>query len=97
MSMYTALDLKNKYFMVVTPMFLLRRLIFAISIVYMGELPVFQILINVMFSLLYACFLIKVRPMNKGYLNILEIVNEITLLSTFYISLLFTEFVPSVD
>ena len=96
-SMYHALDLKNKYFILVTPMFLIRRLIFAFSIVYMADYTVFQILVNIMFSLFYLCFLIQIRPMNKKYLNILEIINETTLLTLFYLCLLFTEFVDSVD
>lgn len=93
LSMYTALNIKKKYFMVVTPLFLVRRLIYALTIVFMNDYPVLQIAINLNFSLCYLIFLIKHMPMNKKYLNYLEIMNECTLMIVFYECMAFTEFV----
>lgn len=79
-----------------TPLFLLRRLAFAGSVVY-GPNAVFQAYVQVALSLSLVYFLVSVSPYDDPLLNGMEIFNEVTLLALAYFMFLFSDFVPDAE
>lgn len=75
---------------------LLRRLIFAYVVFYFSseEYTLFQILLNLILSLLFVLYLASARPFLDPDLNKMQLLNEVTyyLVSTLY--LCFTDFNP---
>ncbi len=76
---------------------MIRRLLFAITIVVLTEHTAFQLQINLLFSMFYLPFLIHVKPMFDPSLNRLEILNEITLLTCYLICFTYTDFTDDID
>ena len=79
-----------------TPLFLIRRFVFAVSITYFGSAnsPLLQIYVQVGSSLLMFFYISTVLPYTDTLLNVVDIVNELTLLALSYFMFLFTDFVP---
>jgi hypothetical protein len=71
-------------------LFLLRRLIFAISLVFLTDWPLLQV--NLMFfqSLCLILYLIAYKPMEEPVMNYQKIFNELCILGVTYPSLLFS-------
>jgi hypothetical protein len=60
-----------------TPLFLFRRLIFSISVVFLDQYALVQIFLLIIQSLLVLCYLLHVRPFSDRSISLLEIFNEI--------------------
>ena len=60
--------------------FVLRRLLYALSIVYGASYVGIQLMAQVMMSLLQLCFLVHVQPFTEPLDNSLEIFNEASIL-----------------
>ena len=52
---------------------------------------------NMVFSIVYLVFLIHVNPMIDPSLNKLEILNEATLLSCYYLCMTFSDFMDNIE
>jgi hypothetical protein len=63
-----------------TPIFLYRRLIFGIMIVFIHFNPGFQIQVAGVISFATLSFILKVRPMAEPMLNFMEAFNEVMLI-----------------
>jgi hypothetical protein len=81
-----------------TMSFLLRRLVFAITVAFINFSIVTQVLISIYGSLILLSYLLLWKPMEGAHYNFLAIFNESILCFCFYSVLLFTEYVgdPSV-
>jgi len=75
-SMYSYVNPGNLHAAFYTVYFVLRRLLYALSIVYGGSLVGIQLMAQVLMSLLQLCYLVRVRPFTDPQNNALEIFNE---------------------
>ena len=75
------------------PIFCLRRLIYAFSIILFINYLAFQIMIMLFLSTLMLSYIVLFRPFHNPLLNFLEIVNEITLILCLECAAVFTDFV----
>ena len=93
-SLYLNVETDGKYTaLLYTPLFLVRRLIFAVIVVTVKENGPLQILTTMHFSLLLILFYVMVWPMSDTVNNMLQLVNEIFffVLTTFLLA--FTDLV----
>jgi hypothetical protein len=79
-SIYSYLNPGNLHATFYTVYFVIRRLIYAISIVYGGSLVGIQLMAQVLMSLVQLCYLVHVRPFAEAQDNALEIFNEASIL-----------------
>jgi hypothetical protein len=85
------INLDNKQAVFYPTLFLIRRLIYAICLVFFPR-TFLQISITTLFSMSVLIFLLSVKPMESKVLNGIEILNETTFLLLNYISFSFTDF-----
>lgn len=71
-----------------------RRIVFAFSAVYLGYFLWAQLFIQMTVSLLVAGYLVVFKPMNSPQANIIELMNECTILLLTYTNMLFTHYIP---
>jgi hypothetical protein len=95
-SIYSYLNPGNLHATFYTVYFVLRRLLYALSIVYGGSLVGIQLLAQVLMSLLQLCYLVSVRPFTEPQDNALEIFNEGSILLILTCSLPFATGAESV-
>ncbi len=62
-TLYFGVNTRRPFAKLVVPLFLTRRLLFAIAVVVLSEYTSLQIIINLIFSVFYLAFLIHVKPM----------------------------------
>jgi hypothetical protein len=74
-----------------TAFFMLRRLLFTLSIIFMNYIPMLQIFFLFVSSLATIIYLIYVKPFDSPLLNRLEIFNELCLYLMSYPCLFFTD------
>ena len=74
--MYSYLNPGNLHATFYTVYFVIRRLLYALSIVYGGSLVGIQLMAQILMSLLQLCYLVHVRPFTETQDNALEIFNE---------------------
>jgi hypothetical protein len=74
--MYSNLNPLNLHATFYTVYFIIRRLLYALSIVYGGYFVGIQLMAQILMSLLQLCYLIRVRPFTEPQDNALEIFNE---------------------
>jgi hypothetical protein len=74
--MYSYLNPGNLHATFYTVYFILRRLLYALSIVYGGSLVGIQLIAQIVMSLLQLCYLVRVQPFSDPHDNALEIFNE---------------------
>jgi len=75
-----------------TPMFLVRRLIFAaIAILVQNNGPL-QVFVNAYASLVLIFFYVKVWPMTDTINNVIQLLNEVFFLVCIYLQLAFTDY-----
>ena len=73
--------------LLITTFFLLRRLIFAASVVFVKDIPIIQVGLNVFISLGMVIFIVQIKPfMNSGSVKF-EIFNELTILMISYMQI----------
>ena len=77
-------------------LFIIRRLIFAMNIVFLNGYPVCQLYLQFLCCFMMLIFFILIKPLNMKYLNIMELFNEVTLLICSYYLFCFTSFIPDV-
>lgn len=77
-----------------TFLFILRRLIFVLFAIF-GQYSVVQNFLQLLTSYIILGFLITIKPMNSTFLNVLEIINEVTLIICSYMLYLFTDYVDN--
>ena len=77
-------------------LFVFRRLIYALNIVFLQGSTVAQLFVQFFCCLLMLLFIIDVNPLNQPFLNRIEIFNEVTLLILSYFLFFFSDFVPNV-
>ena len=77
-------------------LFVFRRLLYSINIVFLNGSTVAQLFMQFFCCLLMLTFFVHVTPMNQPLLNRMEIFNECCLLVSSYFLFLFTDFVPDV-
>jgi hypothetical protein len=78
--MYSYLNPGNLHATFYTVYFVLRRLLYALSIVYGASLVGIQLMAQILMSLLQLCYLTRVRPFTEPLDNSLEIFNEASIL-----------------
>ena len=74
--------------------YLIRRLVFAITIVLVPHI-LLQLYITIMCSLATLCYLVIWKPMENNVQNALAILNESVLLTCCYLLFLFTDYTPT--
>jgi hypothetical protein len=77
-----------------TTLFLLRRLILAVTVAFLGSGQGFQVVITEVTGMALLVYIIRVKPMNRPILNWLEIYNELTFLTTTILMKSFTDYTP---
>ena len=75
--------------------FFVRRLIFAISAVYLQNFLWAQLAIQMMISVVMVMYLKTYKPMDSPFSNRMEVLNECTMIVLVYFLMLFTDFVPN--
>jgi len=88
-AMFDSLRSSSKSAQVFTGVFLLRRFLYALILVFVGN-ACFQVVGLVFVSLAYVMYLIHSRPFENPRINKLEIFNEYMVLATCYHLLFFT-------
>jgi hypothetical protein len=71
--------------------FMLRRLLFAITSIYLTKYPLFQVYVIIFSSLANCCYILRYMPFDTPSLNYQEFFNEFCIYLTTYPCLLFTE------
>jgi hypothetical protein len=89
-ALFDTLRPSSKSAQVFTGVFLLRRFLYALILVFVGN-AYFQVVCLVFVSLGYIMYLIHSRPFEDPKINSLEIFNEYMVLATCYHLLFFTE------
>jgi hypothetical protein len=74
--------------------FFLRRLVFAVSTIYLKDQPTIQIQLYTLLSLLNVIAIAFFKPFEGQRVNYLEIFNELTILTVGTHLFIFTQFVP---
>lgn len=72
-------------------LFLLRRLVFSLSTLFLRSAPLIQLLIMNLSSLLLLCYLLAVRPFTIPSLNHLETFNEACIYLCTLLSIMFSD------
>lgn len=80
-----------------TSFFLLRRLLFAALIVFCGPSLVLQVFIADILSTLLLIFFISVKPMVDQWSNLMQIMNELVVLTCVWMMFVFSNYVPSAE
>lgn len=96
-SLYLNVDLKKERSTLLGTFFILRRLSFALIVVFMGQGVIIQILALTLGSIFMIKYLIEVKPLDSKFLNAMELFNECILLISFYFMIFFTDLVGDVD
>ncbi|TNV87652.1 hypothetical protein FGO68_gene11871 [Halteria grandinella] len=95
-SLYSGLRIKKSFFaLMYSPIFLIRRQIFAATIIFLHDNPMAQVNVTFYTSLLMISYLVHAQPFEEPQLNYLEIFNEITFLMLTYPVLLFTGYMDA--
>ncbi len=68
---------------------MVRRMLYTFNIAYLEEMESPQIFIQIILSLLMISYVISVKPYALRRDNIIEIINELTILIVFYLCLFF--------
>eukprot|EP00347_Sterkiella_histriomuscorum_P014104 403362154 len=76
---------------------MIRRLIFALSVVFLGDYQVFQIQILTLQSVIIIMFIVWVKPFDNVKLNNMEMFNELCILLCCYHMITFTNYLNDVD
>ena len=76
--------------------FCLRRLAISGLTVFQNDYLITNIYLNIYVSILMIKYLLDNKPMEKSYLNRLELLSEIFNLSLYYFMFIFTNFVPEI-
>ena len=84
----------KKSILVSLALFFGRRMIFAVSAVYLGELLWAQLAISISVSLVVLGFILDVNPLESPFANQVEFMNELTILILTYGQLHFTDYMP---
>lgn len=71
--------------------FILRTMCIALVFIVLQDYQLFQLIMQVAITLIHLMYLIKSRPFEIPILNILEILNEITILSIQYYCIVFSD------
>jgi hypothetical protein len=78
-----------------TTLFLVRRLVLASSVVFLGRSQSAQLILTIITGFILIRYICKVKPMNSPILNYLEVFNEVTLLTTTVFLTAFTDYTPN--
>ena len=78
-ALYLDLRTESKHQTIFYILFLLRRLLFSYSLVFLDNYSLFQIFINQMTSLMMIFYVVKTNPFTDKLLYLQEIFNEITI------------------
>jgi hypothetical protein len=89
--MYQNLLTNNRVTVQYNFLFLMRRVIFAVSAIFLTDYPLFQLYLLFAQSFLVMIFVIKLRPFDQPLLNRLEIFNEICIYAETCLTILFTD------
>lgn len=83
--------------LIMTPIFLIRRFVFALTCVYLKDYNYLQIWIQVFSTTVIIIYLVHVQPFEQHSMNRMEIYNEATFLLCINMCFLFTDFVPDAN
>lgn len=94
-SLYNDLRVAGKASLLFNVVFMLRRLLLAVTIVALQKYPYFQIQIILISSVFMIEFTVLTLPFTSAEMNYLELFNEVCILGVSYNLLLITDFVPN--
>lgn len=89
-AMYELLKTQSKIALVYSSLFILRRLLLSLILVFMATSKVGQIVCLTIISLLQISYFLSVRPFEEPFLNHLEVFNEAIVLCSYYHLYIFT-------
>ena len=95
-ALYMNVDTNRPMAIYFPTIFLGRRLIYALTIMFISNTS-FQLIITLFCSLAIICYLARCRPIATWLGNFLELLNESTFLVLVYMNFLFTEFVADIE
>lgn len=75
------------------PLFILRRLLFCLSVLFLGDFPGIQVSLFIYTSLFQVIYISKVKPFKESFMNTLEILNEFVVLAVSLMLPAFTDFI----
>eukprot|EP00347_Sterkiella_histriomuscorum_P009028 403342805 len=84
-------------FIILNPLHMIRRFIFAVTVVIGSDYPFVQIQILILTSLLIVTYLLLIRPFDSSKQNYLEFFNELCILSIAEVTPIFTKFADNSD
>ena len=87
------IKVEKKYAYMQTFIFLMRRVILAASIVFGGEVPMVQIQINIVLSILILLYIIHIKPFLSTSSIYFEFYNELTILFFSYLEIFLTDII----
>jgi hypothetical protein len=94
-SIYLSINTKNQASLLSTSFFMVRRLLLAAVIVFLGSHQTFQLILAETVCIFLLVYQIRYSPMKESLFNRLEYLNEATLLSTTLLMTCFTDYTPN--
>lgn len=76
------------------PVFVIRRMILVLIILFLPKMQNFQIAIHILLSISMLIFMLHVRPYDQANFNRQEIFSELLILLTGYFMILFSDLIP---
>jgi hypothetical protein len=96
-AIYENIDVKRKAALMYTVIFLMRRLLYALTLVLLGDYPLFQLFIMQTLVVSNAIYLVSVKPYETKLSNYSEIFNEICILTCTNFLYIYTDYNTDVD
>jgi hypothetical protein len=93
-SLYLNVDTTIDKSILMISLFVFRRLVYSVNIVFLAGSTIAQLYLQFFCSLFMVIFFVTVKPLNQPFLNRMEIFNELCLLGCSYFLFTFTDFVP---
>lgn len=94
-SSYFQIRTNSKAALLYNVLFMLRRLVYAATAVFLAKYPPLQALILILQSLIHILYVVSVRPFEEMSLNLMELFNEATVLLATYHAMALTEMLPT--
>ena len=88
-SLVNELHIEKMYAVQYYPVFLVRRALYALNVIFLGDLLEVQFFINAVHCLFCLCFLIFIKPFRAKLVAFMSVANEVCIFVIFSISLLY--------
>lgn len=90
-SYFELLRTSNKAALLYQSIYFMRRLSLSLILVFLKGFPIIQVFLMIFVSLAFVIYICSVRPFESKILNMIELFNELVILSCLYHMVIFTE------